>query len=136
MPCYDFSDVLFKQVRGEQTPSLRMGKFVVVEVGSDLHVGFSPIELSKFHANIADRICKQLGLTGRYDARKEHFTPHDDFVRSVGGGKWQIDEQAGVLDLWGDSQAYGPVAFEIVTAALADDWPFGCDGCKVRLPAE
>lgn len=134
MPCYDYSDVYYNMVHDVETPAERTGKFVALLHGSDVHIGFSPIELSKFHANIVDRICKSLGETGTYDKPKENFTPRSDHVRVLGGGKWRIDESKDQLELWGYSLAYGPIDFDMIVAQLKIDWPFNCAMLKVILP--
>ncbi len=88
-------------------PTIRNGKFVQVNKDRSDYLILSPKELSKYHANIVERFCKQNNIDGYYNKEYHIFEIVDPVCEVIGGGKWKIDDQDKRIHLFDDSQAYG-----------------------------
>lgn len=88
-------------------PRERRGKFIQIRNDGHEFLVFAPKELCVFHANIAERFFAGLGLTGRYNAKRDAFTPRAPGWTIVGGGHFSADDVKQELSLSGVSLAYG-----------------------------
>ncbi|NIP95283.1 MAG: hypothetical protein GWO24_18285 [Akkermansiaceae bacterium] len=92
---------------GDREPRERRGKFIQVRSGDSEHLVFAPREMCTFHANIAERFFDALGFSGRYNRKRDHFTPRAAGWEIVGGGHWSAEDIKKELELSGTSMAYG-----------------------------
>jgi len=119
----DYSPILYEKVHGEPTPPRRTGKFVVISVGEVDYLVLAPMELSAHHAHLVERFAVQHGLDGILNQRGDYFALTDAAGRVEGGGRFEIEEQRGVLRLWGRSEAYGPVPPAKLREINIQPWP-------------
>jgi len=88
-------------------PRQRRGKFIQVLSEDTEYIVMSPREQSTFHANIAERFFSSLGVRGQYNHKRDNFRIGHPGWTILGGGHWELDEDAGKLTLSGLSMAYG-----------------------------
>lgn len=88
-------------------PRHRKGKFIQVLSEEGEYIIMSPKEMSAFHANIAERFFASRGVQGRYNHKRDDFRIDHPGWTILGGGHWELEEDTGVLTLWGESMAYG-----------------------------
>ena len=91
----------------EVMPKERSGKFIQVMGNDTEYIIMSPRELSTFHANIAERFFSGMGLSGKYNHKRDNYTLNHPEWALPGGGHWEIDATLGTLTLSGQSLAYG-----------------------------
>lgn len=88
----------------------RGGKFIHVRLSVPTKTDYiimAPREMAVFHANIAKMFFEDQGIVGTYNHKRDNYTiAHPDWD-ILGGGHWEMDEDAGVLELSGKSLAYG-----------------------------
>jgi len=83
------------------------GKFVQVRDGSSEYLVLALKSQAAYHANVAERFFSDMGVTGSYDSRRDHYSVKDPGWTIVGGGHWKIDCGRGELELSGVSMAFG-----------------------------
>jgi hypothetical protein len=83
------------------------GKFVQIRNGNRFYLVLSPVNFTKYHANIIERFCMDKGIEGSYDAKREKFTITDHEWQIVGGGKFERDANKKAIKLYDNSMAYG-----------------------------
>ena len=104
----DYTHFYYQTMEGQPPPPFTDGKFVLIlQAEGPIHAVFSPIELSKFHADIVCRFLKERGVRGHYDPGHEKYTIDDQGWKIAGGGAWILDTNEEVLQLGGHSKAYG-----------------------------
>jgi hypothetical protein len=107
-------------------PPVVTGKFIQVRNGDDLYLILSPKDLTKYHANIAERFCMDRGIEGGYDARRERFIIRDSAWEIIGGGKFERDGNNKAIKLYDTSMAYGKFVATGLKEALAALPDFSC----------
>ena len=103
----DHTTYYYTSLAGSSIPPAVAGKFVQVRNGDALYIVLSPGELAKYHANIVERFCRDMGIQGSYDSKKEKFTVHDPAWVIIGGGKFAYDTHKKAIKLYDNSMAYG-----------------------------
>ena len=106
----DFSGDLQESAAVER-PSVRTGKFIHVRNKSEgkEYVVFSPLKLDTYHANILNRFCRHIGISGHWvPPSKRVMFAIDGPDWEVRGGQMKIDDVERRLLLGGESMAYGP----------------------------
>jgi len=90
-----------------RTPSLIMGKFVLMRHEKALVLILSPKDFTKYHANIVERFCLDKGLEGNWDAQHKSYSILDTAWSVAGGGKLALDATRKTIKFFDDSMAYG-----------------------------
>ncbi len=107
----DYSTVYYGIITKSILPEKRSGKFVQIRNGNDdmKYFVLSPNDLSKFHANIVERLCslRNPSISGEYYDKRNSFLIYDEGWIVQGGGRWEVDNCAKTLKLFGFSKAYG-----------------------------
>jgi len=103
----DYSKVYFKSVLKTPVPARRDGKFIQVRNNNHEYLLLSPVELTAYHANIAERFFSGRGIGGRFNKKMDYYEVGDPEWEIIGGGMWSVDEGKKTLRLSGRSQAYG-----------------------------
>lgn len=85
----------------------RGGKFIQIRNFDSEYLLLSPVELSAYHANIAERFFSEKGVKGSYNKKRDNFQIDDSEWEIVGGGVWTVDDREKTLRLSGRSLAYG-----------------------------
>jgi len=99
----DYTGEFFRSV----IPPRRKGKFVQVTDGETDYVVLAPYELATHHAVILDRFCTLHEVKGAWIRKPAEFRILDGAWAILGGGHFEIDDDARSLRLFGDSMAYG-----------------------------
>ena len=107
-------------LKQDQVPPQRGGKFVLITHQDDAYLVFSPLALSRQHADIVQRFLSLRQVHVRYDTEDDVSHPSSPEWKVVGGGHWELDETPGTLRLFGRSQAYGGVDLAALAARLHD----------------
>lgn len=106
----DYSVEWFNQYEQGSPPVRRGGKFVVLSYQDQAcYMIFSPIQQSGYHANIVEHFTQTQQLTGSYNHKRDSYSVDSNEWQILGGGHWKLDEEAGLLRLFGRSMAYGAV---------------------------
>jgi len=71
------------------------------------YVIFSPSAFDRYHAEIVQRFCQDMGIAGVYNMSSKSFDIVDPSWRVVGGGRFEIDRRGHSLRLYDTSAAYG-----------------------------
>ena len=121
----DYSDVYYRAFAGGEVPPARQGKFVLMTDGGQWYAVFSVSKLTTYHTNIVERFLAEHGVTGNYDEEKGVFRYHAPAWKVLGGGRWDLDEEAGRLIIFSKSGAYGGVALEELADQLQAVGAFG-----------
>ncbi len=116
----DYSSQWFCDINNEPLPDKRSGKFILIANGSSRWAVFSPAELSKWHANIAERFCRQHNIAGTYNAAQTKYNIHDNEWHIMGGGKWEVDQAQSMMVIFGRSDAYGRVDLKLLAKQLQE----------------
>ena len=116
----DYSSLWFGIINKMALPPQRRGKFILIANGRNRWAVFSPTELSKYHANIAERFCHEHTIAGAYNVTNTHYHIHDNQWQILGGGKWEADDEQGLMVIYGSSDAYGRVDLEWLAKQLKD----------------
>lgn len=107
----DYSSEWFIQHEQRTPPVRRGGKFVVLSYQDQTcYMIFSPIQQSGYHANIIERFSQVQQLSGCYNSKRDSYALNSSDWHIHGGGHWKVDEELGLLRLFGRSMAYGAVA--------------------------
>jgi hypothetical protein len=106
----DYSTEWFTRQGYQQPPLRRGGKFVLLSQDAQAeYLLFSPIQQAGYHANIVAHFSQENTLQGLYNAKRDTFNLEAPNWQIKGGGHWQVDEEAGLLRLYGRSMAYGAI---------------------------
>ena len=103
----DYTHFYYSAIAKTAVPPLIMGKFVQIRSGSFEYLVLSPLDFTKYHANIVERFCFDQGIEGSYDAERKRYDIHDQAWVIVGGGKFEIDATKKTIRFCDDSMAYG-----------------------------
>jgi len=121
MTLVDYSHDYYNRLLKQPVPASRSGKFVHV-INLDSHEEFlilAPVDLSRYHATIVERFCRQNDIQGRYiSARRDDFKILDPAWQVQGGGFWEINGGEQSIRLYGFSQAYGGCDLENLRATI------------------
>ena len=101
-----------------RSPAKYGGKFILLTDGQRRVYAFSPIALSKYHGNIAERFLTARGIGGHY-GRNEGYRPDRGPWTIPGGARWEFDSAIGTLRLYGVSYGYGPLPLDESARDLA-----------------
>jgi hypothetical protein len=116
----DYSEVFFVDLEEGEIPRQRDGKFVLITNHHDVFAVFSPRGLSYYHANIVERFLLLQGIHGQYNVKRDVFYPNSSDWHVMGGGLWQVNEDEGILRVYGHSQAYGGVDLQAFAENMRD----------------
>ncbi len=102
-----------------KTPAVRSGKFVQIRHDDDEYIVFAPKALCKYHAHIVEEFANDPGfdLTIMRNNQGSFFDDID--WRIIGGGKMLIDTGNRILQLGGDSKAYGAFDRSVIVTKLS-----------------
>lgn len=103
----DYSEEHFMSSGKKHLPEKRAGKFLQIRHKDSEYLVFSPGELSKYHADIAERFFARKGINGSYNRKRDYYEISDPEWEIAGGGLWKMDADNRTLHLSGSSQAYG-----------------------------
>ena len=124
----DYRQVYFVVLNNGHIPPRCRGKFVLVSNRDEQFAVFSPGGMSRFHADIVERFLSLRGVTGQYNAKRDHYNCNSSEWEIQGGGHWELDEEKGRLLIFGRSQAYGRVDLDELATRLLDAG--GVGSCK------
>ncbi|MEJ2253198.1 MAG: hypothetical protein P8Y75_02320 [Nitrospirota bacterium] len=114
----DYSREHYEKRAGGPAPPERHGKFIQVRGGDAEYLVFSIRELHRYHADIARTFLASRGVRGAYNQPRHRFESREAGWRVLGGGLWSVDEGRKVLELSGNSSAYGKYRTEGLAAGL------------------
>lgn len=120
----DYSKLWYCKINNVQVPHHRSGKFIVVTNDGNLWCILSPRDMSKYHANIAERFLNERSVSGEYDSSHAKYTPSQNDWVIEGGGKWEINEEQGLLVIYDSSQAYGRLDLKSLADRLLKETDF------------
>jgi hypothetical protein len=103
----DYSDYFYRLVKETVTPMKRNGKFVQLNHLDIEFIVLSPMEFSRYHANIVERFCLGRQISGYYNGKRDNYRTTGDTLVIIGGGMWTVDDNLRTLHICGTSQAYG-----------------------------
>lgn len=115
----DYIPFYYTSIARTAIPPVVAGKFLQIRNENTLYLVFSPKELTKYHANIAERFCLDKGIEGNYDTKRERFSILDQAWLIIGGGKFERDGNKKALKLYDNSMAYGKFKAEGLKEALS-----------------
>lgn len=105
----DYSRQHYENVAGQPLPPCRSGKFVQLWLDStEEFIVVAPKDLAAFHANILERFFGARDVSGEYNAKRDMYTHRDDAWTVIGGGRFELDDDARTLRLHSRSIGYGP----------------------------
>ena len=82
------------------------GKFIQFTLGEREYLVFAPFSLHGYHNQILAQFIRENDIAHRWFGR-ETLVIDDPELLVIGGGRYHLDEQRGVLKLSDNSQAYG-----------------------------
>ncbi len=103
----DYTSLYYKEIAKVPIPSANTGKFVRIRSESTDYLVLAPKEFTKYHANIVERFCSDMGIEGNYDAEGKRYDITDRSWSVDGGGKYEIDRNIKAIKLYDNSMAYG-----------------------------
>jgi hypothetical protein len=103
----NYSEIYYEHIVCSLKPGKISGKFVQIRHEGTEYLIFSPKEFSKYHADLVRRFCRERGVDGVYNDQLKRFDIRDPSWDILGGGKFEMDRQKGILRLYDDSMAYG-----------------------------
>jgi len=116
----DYSKLYYPEVAKTAIPPVTKGKFVQIRNKSTFYLVFSPLEFTKYHANIVERFCLDKGIEGSYDPGRKRYDIHDHAWKITGGGKFDLDTDTKAIKFYDNSMAYGrfnePLLEEMISA--------------------
>jgi hypothetical protein len=124
----DYSRHYYELVAHEPLPPRRTGKLVQLwhapsgadgEDPADEYIVVAPKALAVYHANIVQRFLDERRVPGAYNAKRDAYRHHDPTWTVVGGGRFDLDDDARTLRLYGESLGYGPFERPGLAARLA-----------------
>ena len=103
----DYSDACISREAKTPAPVGSSGKFVQLRDKTTEYLVLAPKECASYHADIAERFCREKGLRGYRDGEGKRFDIHELTWVIVGGGKFELDRRKKYIRLYGNSLAYG-----------------------------
>jgi Janus/Ocnus family (Ocnus) len=105
----DYSRHYYENIAGEPLPPRREGKFVQIWLGdTEEFIVVAPWGLASYHAHIVERFLTERGVTGNYSPKRDEYHHQDNAWTVIGGGRFELDDEARTLRLYSRSIAYGP----------------------------
>lgn len=98
--------IVYSPSNGKATVTESRGKFLQLVLDGQEYLLFSPAGLDGYHNQILARFLTERGIPHRWSAAATLEVEHPG-LRILGGGRYRVDTEAGRLELWDDSQAYG-----------------------------
>jgi hypothetical protein len=114
----DYIPFYYSSIAKATVPSAVSGKFVQIEHTATRYLVFSPLALTKYHANVVEQFCRDKGLEGAYDRENTRYDIHDEAWSVRGGGKFELNADQKTIKFYGDSMAYGKFDARDLKAAL------------------
>jgi hypothetical protein len=103
----DYGVFYYKRIADIQKPCKRAGKFVQIRHRNTEYLVFSPKEFTRYHADLAEKFCREKEIAGTYNRQLKRYDIIDPSWVILGGGKFEIDEEQKILRLYDNSMAYG-----------------------------
>jgi hypothetical protein len=103
----DYAEADYRDLAGADLPERYAGKFVQIRKGATEYLVFSSKAFTRFHADIVERFCTELGIPGVYNSQNKFYEILDPAWVVSGGGKFENDKKKKFLHLYDDSMAYG-----------------------------
>jgi len=103
----DYAEADYRDLDRTDLPDRYEGKFVQIRKGGTEYLVFSSKAFTRFHADIVERFCTELGIPGVYNSQNKFFEILDPAWIVSGGGKFKNDRKNKILHLYDDSMAYG-----------------------------
>jgi hypothetical protein len=103
----DYSDPCLSREAKTSVPAGSSGKFVQIRNKTTEYLVFAPKECASYHADIAERFCREKGLRGSRNGEGKRFDIHEPTWVVVGGGKFELDKKKKHIRLYGNSLVYG-----------------------------
>jgi len=128
----DYSSVYFELIQEVEMPRKRGGKFVILTNSDETYAVFARQRFCSLHAHIVQRFLELRKVTVDFDTERGicHSLMSEWLVQ--GGGKWKLDEDAGSLELFGTSQAYGGVDLDQIATSISEAGGFaGADRIEI-----
>ena len=97
--------VFYPPTSEPQEPEAK-GKFIQFTLGEREYLVFAPFSLHLYHNQILAQFVRENDIAHRWLGR-ETLVVDDPELLVIGGGRFHVDEQRGVLKLSDNSQAYG-----------------------------
>ena len=82
------------------------GKFIQITLGEREYLVFAPFSLHLYHNQILAQFVRENDIAHRW-VRRDSLVVDDPDLQVIGGGRFHVDEQHGILKLSDNSQAYG-----------------------------
>jgi len=82
------------------------GKFLQLHWQGQEQLIFADASIHAYHNQILAEFALEQGLNCRWVTPEQLELEHPD-LDVLGGGRFRLDREAGTLELWDDSQAYG-----------------------------
>ena len=98
--------IVFYPATGEPREPESKGKFIQFTLGEREYLVFAPFSLHLYHNQILSQFVRENDIAHRWIGR-ETLAVDDPELQVIGGGRFHVDEQRGVLKLSDNSQAYG-----------------------------
>lgn len=103
----DYSELYYQEIAKTAMPEKRTGKFIQIRNNDTEYLVFSPTEYTPYHADLAERFCREKGLKGSFDRKNKCYVISDPAWGIAGGGKFEIDNTEKQIRLYDNSMAYG-----------------------------
>lgn len=85
------------------------GKFVLISRGEQEWFVLGVPKHYPYHATLVAAFCDRESLPYHWERRPDIVRIEHTFTSIDGGGMFELDREAGILRLGGESRAYGPV---------------------------
>ncbi len=92
---------------GQMAAGRITGKFVQIRNVDTEYLIFSPVDLTRYHADLVEKFCEERDITGSYVEERRRYDIHDPGWIVVGGGKFETDKTKKSIILYDNSMAYG-----------------------------
>jgi hypothetical protein len=102
---------------GEPGPACK-GKFLQLTWGGRDYLVFAAAEAHQYHTQILRAFAAASGIGHRWTS-DDRLEIDDPGLSVRGGGRFQVDPAARVLEVWDNSQAYGPFDRTALPAQVA-----------------
>lgn len=100
--------VILEYVLSRDAPAApeREGKFVQLVLRGREYLVFAPRELHRFHNQILGQFLAERSLPHRWSGEQVLEVKASDLA-VIGGGKFRVNTETKLLELWDNSQVYG-----------------------------
>ncbi len=113
--------IIVSYLPASPAPEECLGKFVQLYWGGAEYLIFAPFTLYGYHVRILTRFLEEnqipYGKLGQ-----DYLVVKDSQLNVVGGGRFKLDPIGGTLELWDNSQAYGPFDPTRLAEKIAESW--------------